>query len=269
MTTTFTFKKYFIILVVISFIFIQIKCQVLFLEEHDTYDYNINMKNHIDIEQVLEDYFSDNFETVLEIWSKPRPEKPNAFRTYRKSLPIDPFYITDHHMISYQKVNAFFKTLFNGASDSIHRKQLIELLAIYINSNEMVRKSIESISDSHPLDIFKCLRTFLVWNPGNLIPGPEPRYRSKDPGDNFDEETYDQLVLVDPSHSKIVKSALDLVSNASSSEYESNLEFLNYWINIFPEYEIKIYWDENNGKYTADCRCTGDVYNNSFFRVLN
>jgi hypothetical protein len=202
-----------------------------------------------DLEEKLRSYMLENNQNVINIWKDHRPDKPRSFVKYRKSLGIDPNYHTDHHIIAYSMIENFFLSFIDNLNDSVFLNKYINATINYIQNKQILLEEI-SYRQTDMLLVLKAIRTYVVWNPGNLAPGPLPENRKNDPGNKFDSEIYKETEMFEQNIAEYLKDAFDLISG--KEDYNDKLKFFEFWSNIFDSYHYNIRWKISDDKYVVD-----------------
>ena len=212
-------------------------------EEFLSFLQEINFSNELD------HLFKTDYASVCNLWNQDRPDKPKTFEKYRNRLNINKDYKSDHHIISYANLNSFFTKLFCSAADNNSRVLLTQALDNFVRNNQMTEEEIRNKGVNGISGKMRAIRSLLIWNPGNLIPGPEGKYRADDPGSYLDTEILKGLRRLDPAHAKLIEEANQIVMNKNVA-FNDKLKLFPIWKTILNKYETRVKWiKDSNGNY--------------------
>ena len=153
-------------------------------------------------------------------------------------------YGSDHHIIPNSLIRTYFYKALNVlATKSIREKEIFaEALSRFASQD---RKD-EHVVGKNNDDIFKTLIVAIVWNQGNLIPGPVTERRKNDPGAAFDSDTFGEIE--DLYQKNMICKSLDSLKRADLTE------FLHHWTVLVNNlYYTEIRWTTWPGNwYTVE-----------------
>jgi hypothetical protein len=190
--------------------------------------------------------FAENYPHRLAfIFNQRRPGKPDPFKDIKRSLGLK--FNSDHHVISALDINKLFKDILPELEDIDYRHAFANKLATFALDNELVRYELENYARD-AFDCFQIIRAYLIWNPGNLIPGPQPKNRQTEFGSGFDKEVFREYARQDPENARKLQYAHWIITD-SFDPYEK-LAFIDTWGEIFERYHYDVEWEQlPNNKY--------------------
>lgn len=142
----------------------------------------------------------------------------SKYNKYSKNI----VYGSDHHIIP----NNLIRTQFNSALQKISKKsddkkqQFVDALTNFAEIPE-VASQLEGLSDTKK---FKTLMSAIIWNQGNLVPGPASQDRKADPGHYFDSAAFAEL---EDKRQKLL-----LCQSLKALKEGNFVEFLDNWTEL-------------------------------------
>jgi hypothetical protein len=178
------------------------------------------------------------------IFNANTPKQPLFLKDFKKDLNL-PFG-NNHHVLSIRDINNLFYDINKRLDEPTYREVFAKKLTKFAMSSKIIRDDLEeNAMDSY--DMMNIIRTYLIWNPGNLIPGPYEWARDTDLKNGLDREMFREMARQDPQNARQIKNIYKIITE-SDDPYE-RLGFLDTWTDIFNKYHSDVDWEFSDGEY--------------------